>query len=404
MAVKIGNQPAQASAAPAQKAAAPRIPFPRAARMKTNLSFSLGPITLGASAVPFGPVQVPANGYLRALNLEVVVASTDNSATVAMLTTGAGPDAPFSLLQQVSVTTSSGDALIVPIDGYALAMQQKYGAFGQETPFSDPRVDPTFSTNTVGAGATAGSATFRLRIPFEIDQSTGFCSLPNLAANRSYYVQGIFNPLSALFSTVPNGTVTVTITATAEYWSVPNDTNAQGDPQETSPFGNGSFSVIQSETIPVNAGTGIYQMHNVGNVIRNITMIYRDTAGTRIATASAPGVMELVLNNDLLFYQTRNEFQRQIANTGFGAQYGAVGAAVDTAQGQDKGVWPFVQFLAPGQAAIRGDGSRNQYLPTLDATLLQIRGTSWGATGTLQVITNSIVPTNAAALYAPHIY
>lgn len=400
MAVKIGNQPAAQHGA-TQAPATPRIPFPRAARMKTNLSFSLGPVTLGASAVPFGPIQIPANGYLRALNLEFNVVSTGNAATVALAATN---DAPFSHIQQISVTTSSGDALIVPIDGYALAMVQKYGCFGQSSPYSDPRADPTFAAPTVGAGATAGSSLFRLRVPFEIDASTGFCSLPNLAANRSYYVQGLFNPLASVFSTPPGGTVTVTVTATAEYWSVPNDTNAQGDPQETAPVGNGSFSVIQSETIPVNSGTGIYQMHNVGNVIRQIIMIYRDGSGVRIADASAPGVFELVLNNDLLFYQTKNEFKREIANAGFGAGYGAVAAAQNTAQGQDAGVWPFIQFLAPGQGDIRHDGPRNQYLPTLDATLIQIRGTSWGTTGTLQVITNSIVPTSAAALYAPHIY
>jgi hypothetical protein len=396
MAVKIGGQ---AAAAPADKAATPRIPFPRAARLKTNLSFSLGPVTLGASAVPFGPIQIPANGYMRALNLEFVVSSTGNAATVALAATN---DAPFSFIQQISVTTSSGDALIVPIDGYALAMVQKYGAFGQVSPYSDPRADPTFTAPTVGATATAGSCVFRLRVPFEIDSTSGFCSLPNLAANRSYYIQGLFNALASVFTTIPNGVVTMTVTATAEYWSVPNDTNAQGDPQETAPVGNGSFSVIQSETIPVNAGTGIYQMHNVGNVIREIVMIYRDGSGVRIADASSPGVFELVLNNDLLFYQTRNEFKRQIANTGFGAAYGAVAAAQNTAQGQDAGVWPFVQFLAGGQSDIRADASRNQYLPTLDATLIQIRGTSWGTTGTVQVITNSVVPTSAAALYAPH--
>jgi hypothetical protein len=400
MAVKIGNQSAGQSAA-TQQPATPRIPFPRASRLKTNLSFSLGPITVGASAVPFGPIQIPANGYLRALNLEFNVSTTGNAATVALAATN---DAPFSHIQQISVTTSSGDALIVPIDGYAMAMVQKYGVFGQEAPFSDPRADPTFTGPSIGAGATAGSSLFRLRIPFEIDASTGFGALPNLAANRSYYVQGIFNALATVFSTPPNGTTTITVLATAEYWSVPNDTNAQGDPQETAPVGNGSFSVIQSETIPVNAGTGIYQMHNVGNVVRSLILIYRDGTNTRIADASSPGIFELVLNNDLLFYQTRNEFKRQIANNGFGAAYGAVAAAQNTAQGQDAGVWPFTQFLAPGQATARHDGPRNQYLPTLDATLLQIRGTSWGTTGTLQVITNSIVPTSAAALYQPHIY
>ena len=403
MSVKIGNQPATSHAAPASAPAVARIPFPRAARLKTNLSFSLGPVTLGAGAVPFGPIQIPANGYMRALNLEFNIVSSANAATVA-LTAGAGADQPFSFVQQISVTTSSGDALIVPVDGYALAMMVKYGAFSQDAPYSDPRSDPAFVGITVGAGATAGSCTFRLRIPFEIDQTTGFCSLPNLAANRSYYIQGMFNALSAIFSTAPTNAPTVTVTATAEYWSVPNDTNAQGDPQETAPIGNGSFHVIQSETIPVNSGTGIYQLHNVGNVVRQIVMIYRDGSGVRIADANAPAVFELVLNNDLLFYQTRNEFKREIANSGFGSIYGASGAAQNAAQGQDVGVWPFMQFLGSGQGKVKAESSRNQYLPTLDATLLQIRGTSWGTTGTLQVLTSSVVPTSAAALYAPHIY
>lgn len=403
MAVKVrpdsqGSPAATPASAPAQVA---RVPFPRASRLKTNLSFQYGPITLGASAVPFGPIQLPANGYLRAINLECVVTSTGNAATVALAATN---DAPFSFLQQISVTTSSGDALIVPIDGYALAMVTKYFPSGMETPFSDPRTDPTFSAPTTGAGATAGSATFTLRIPFELDAHTGFCSVPNLAANRSYYIQGLFNPLASVFSTPPNGVVQITITATAEYWSVPNDTNAQGDPQETAPIGNGSFSVIQSETIPITAGTGIYQLHNVGNVIQGIVLIYRDGANVRVADANAPGVFEIVLNNDLLFYQTRNQFKRQIATTGYGAAYGAVAAAQNTAQGQDAGVWPITQFQSNGQAGIRSSDPRSQYLPTLDATLLQVRGTSWGTAGTLQVLTKSIVPTSAAALYAPHIY
>ena len=402
MAIKVAEKSkAPAAPPPAQAAAVTRIPFQRAARMKSNLSFQLNPITLGATSPAFGPIQITANGYMRALWLEFAVASSGNSATVAL-----NADSPFNLIQQMSFTTSSGDSLIVPMDGYALAMVQKYGAFGAETPYSDPRTDPTFANFTTGSGATAGTGTFALRIPFEIDASSGFCSLPNMAANRSYNLQGLFNPLATIFATPPNGTVTVTVSAIAEYWSVPNDTNAQGQPQETAPPGNGSFHVLQIENIPINAGAGIYQLHNVGNVIRQIIPILRTSAaGTpRETWANTPAVLELVLNNDLLFYNTRNNFRRVLAQTGYGAAYGAVGAAVDTPQGQDNGVFPYVQFLAPGSTVIRHDGPRNQYLPTLDATLLQIRGTSWASAGTLQVVTSSVVPTDAAAIYAPHLW
>jgi len=38
---------------------------------------------------------------------------------------------------------------------------------------------------------------------------------------------------------------------------------------------------------------------------------------------------------------------------------------------------------------------RSQYLPTLDASQLQLRGTSWGpGASTLEVLTNSVQPVN----------
>lgn len=405
MAVTLNNKTKRTaperSDAPAQRMA---IPFPRASRMKKNLSFTVGPVALGAGAIPFGPIQVPANGYLRALNFDIEITANNNNAVVAF-----NNDAPYNVLQQLSVVTSSGDSLIVPVDGFALAMAIKWGAFGQETPYSDPAADPN-ALVTDGAVATGGSARFRLRIPFEIDAASGFCSLPNLAANRSYNVQGIFNSLSAIYATAPNGTgVTVTVTCTADYWSVPNDTNAQGDPQETAPVGNGSFHVLQVETIPVNAGSGIYQLHNVGNVIRQILFIYRDSNGERVVTESMPPVTEIILNNDQLFYFTRAEWQRDMAANGFplppsaGASdnFGGLGSNLGS---NDNGVWPLTQFLAPGETVTRHDGPRNQYLPTLDATLLQVRGVPWGEAGTLQVLTSSIVPKSAQAMYAPHLW
>lgn len=391
MAVKVNTpQPQQAAQ---QKR--PTIPFPRASRMKSNLSFVEGPITLGATSVPFGPIQIPANGYMRALTLQFDITSTGNTADVAL-----SSDAPWNFLQQISVTTSSGDSLIVPIDGYALYNVIRVGAFGQNVITCDPQEDPNYNPGNTGTGSTGGSASFALRIPFEIDETTGFGSLPNLAANRSYFIQGIVNALSTVFTTPPDGTVTMTITAIADYWSVPNATNAQGDPQEVAPYGNGSFHVVQQQTIPVAAGSGIYQLNNVGNVIRQIICIYRDNSGVRQSwfSSAMPDVTELILNNDVMLYLTRKEFQRQMV-------YSTVSFVSSVqANGLEDGVMIFSGMSGNGQNIVDGHNSRNQLLPTLDATLLQIRGTNWSTAGTLQVITSSIVPTSAAALYAPHVY
>lgn len=399
MSVQVGNKPAAAGPGnSAAKAPAIVIPFQRASRMKENLSFQTV-TTVGATVVPFGPIQVPANGYMRFIELDVVFSVTGNAATVA----GVTADAPWNIIGQISLTTSSGDSLMVPVGGFALFCINKFGTFSGTAPFCDPRADSSFTAPTVGAGATAGSFNFNLKLPMEIDQSSGYGSLPNLAANRSYFVQGQFNPLTSLFTTPPNGTTTVTITAVANFWAVPNATNANGDAQQQEPVGNGSFSVWQLETIPVTASTSLYTLHNVGNVIRQIIMIYRDVSGVRTATANSPALFELVLNNDELFYRPKTEFIRKVTSqTGYGANYGASSAALGTAQGQEQAVWPWLDFLAQGEAIIECNNPRDQYLPTLDATLLQVRGTAWGVAGTLEVYTNSVVPISANSLYAPH--
>jgi hypothetical protein len=338
---------------------------------------------------------------MRSLVLDVNLAVTGNAATV----TAPLADAPFNILQQVSFTTSSGDSLLVSVDGFALAMMNKFGAFSVAPPYCDPRADQGYTPPVAGSASTSGSFNFRVRIPMEIDPTQGYCSLPNMAANRTYYIQGLINPLTALFATPPTAaTATLTITATAEYWSVPNPSNATGDAQQQEPVGNGSFSLWQLETIPVNAGSGIYQLHNVGGVIRQILFIYRDNTGARTTAANWPALAEILLNNDLLLYNRQADYVRRVtAQTGYGAQYGAVAAAVGTPQGQELGVWPLLDFMAPGDALIDPSNPRDQYLPTLDSTLLQIRGTSWGAAGgTLQVYTNSINSVSADALYAPH--
>ena len=397
--VKVGAGTRQSDSGQAQKPATAVIPFPRASRLKSQQSFTFGPQTLGVAGVPFGPIQIPANGYLRSLTLDCTITSTGNSATVTLA--GAGADAPFNLFSQVAVTTSSGDNLITPVSGYALAMMQKYGAFGDNPPYDDPRTDPGFSNLSTGAGATAGSGRFRVRIPFEIDASSGFCSVPNLAANRAYYITGVLNALSNMFGVAPNGAVTATITATADYWAVPNSTNAAGDPQSVEPVGTGAFSIWQYESAVVNAGVNLVQSHNVGNVLREIILIFR-AANVR-NSSNFPSQVEVLLNNDLLFFLPVTEWTRELATaTGYGCPVGATIPALDAPQGLDTGVYVLSQFLAPGASRVANTNPRDQYLPTLDATLLQFRCTSFGAGGTLEIYTNSIVTDDAKALYAPH--
>ena len=136
--------------------------------------------------------------------------------------------------------------------------------------------------------------------------------------------------------------------------------------------------------------------NNVGNVIRAIIFTLRNAAGARIDTAGWPQVSEIYLDNDPMFYWTQNEWEYMMATT-----FGFNAAAKDVALGLDTGVYvlPFYAL----NSGVAGDpmATRAQYLPTLDASLLQIRGTSFGANAsTLEILTNSVIPTSAGQLYA----
>lgn len=384
------SKPGTPSAGPAPAVA--QIPFTRAARMKSNVAAVTATQTIGAAAVPLAPIQIAAAGYLRGLECIVNITSAANAATVT--TTPA--DQPWAVINQMSLVNSAGDNIISPVSGYQWYLMNKYGANRVTPPFNDPRRDPQFSALTTGAGATAGSGTFRLWIPVEVDPAQAFCAIPNLAANKAYNLNFLIAPTTAIYGVAPT-TPQISITVIQHFWSQPSGVNGAGVAQQVAPPSVGSVALWQIETAPVTPGDRLVQSHNVGNVVREIIFVLRTAAGAR-TSADWPALSQIVLNNDLLFYLPTLEWQAGMAEA-FGYNTGAV----DVAGGLDTGVFVLYQFIAVegGQAA--PSGQRDQYLPTLDATLLQWRGTNIGASGnTLEILTNSIKPSSGSALYEPH--
>jgi hypothetical protein len=81
--------------------------------------------------------------------------------------------------------------------------------------------------------------------------------------------------------------------------------------------------------------------------------------------------------------------------------FGLTAGAKDVAQGLDTGVYvlPF-HALASTLAGLTAN-SRSQLLPTANTSQLQFRGTSFGANASsLEIYTNSVIPTDPATLYA----
>lgn len=384
---------ATSTATPAKKVQSV-IPFTRASRKKSRLVLQTAAITLntGIQAVP--ALQIPAGGFLKRLKLTVVGTTSGNSATVAF-----NADAPFNLLQQISLLSPNGDTLINVIDGFTLYAINKYGGIG--TGKFDPLANPGYSA-VAGAGGTGGSFGFEVHIPVETDSRDAFTALQNMAANQSYLLQFSLNNLAAIYSTAPTTAPSVVITVVMEFWAAPAPTNANGDMQASFPVGNGSVSLLQVQTPAIVPGAQQnIQLVNVGNVIRFVLLILRNASGVRDET-DWPNIANWYLNNDPLYYKTKPQWRNEMAQ-----QYGYFGGVQTspTINALDAGVFVLTDFMndgGTGDWVIQGGSNRDLFLVTESSTAFNFEAVTWGASAsTLFVVTHAIRPISAQALYAP---
>lgn len=381
-----GTQPAAA--------ALPPIPYTRAARKKSRLGGPVISSTLTANVQALAGINVQPGGWARRIRLTVTGVTTGNAAAVAF-----NNDGPFNVLQQISMLTPNGDALISVIDGFTLAMINKYGAHG--TGRYDPVADPTYSAVT-GAGANGGSFKFTLNIPAEIDGRDAFCAIQNMAANQSYLLQLSLNAIAGLYTTAPTTPPVVTIVPVLEYWSSPAPVNADGNPQSVAPVSAGSYSILQTQQPPIVPGSQQnIQFINVGNTIRYELFILRTAAGVR-TEVDWPNATNFYVNTDPWFYKTKDQWRSQMAQ-----EYDFTGglAAVPTLNTLDNGVYILTDFMndgASGSGNVDGSSNRNMYLNTLSNTGFNVEAVNWGATAaSLLVVTNAIRVPSPQALYTP---
>lgn len=376
------------------------IPFCRASRRKSIQAFVYTTNISAGSTTNLPPVELPAAGFLRDITMYVQINSSGNAATVAVPAVG---DSPWNVINSMQITNAAGDTIYVPINGYQLYLINKY--FGiYQPPFCDPRNDPSYVALTTGAGATAGTGAFVLRIPFEVNPRDAFCALPNLAANKAYQIVMNLASIAQIWSggTAPNGTVSVTITMVMNYWSQPNAASGDGIPNQTAPGGVGSVSLFRLQTVPnIGGGNKVQQLFNVGNVIRCGSLtLYDNASPNKRDDADWPPIVYFRINNDQLFYKPQWTWLSDMRRAyGFGATAGTK----DTANNLDTGVYVISEFMEQ-HGSIEVDSPRDQYLVTLDSTLWQYEGNLFGANANnMYVLTNEIKPVDAAALYSLNI-
>lgn len=396
------SAPQKSSGAPV-----PSVPFPVSSLKRTRQGFDTGNLTPGQNV---SALEIPAaGGFLRFIEMVVTGITAGNSAAVTY-----NADGPWNILQFIEFLPPSGDPPIVPHSGYQLMLWNKYGFFSQSPPYCDPRRDVQYFATT-STGATGGSFSFTLRLPFEIDPESGYCSITNSAANKSYLLNLIINTTAAVYGVAPTVAPTIRVVGWMYFWDEPSQSTRQGTAQETGPLDLGSYSQLRLDTPPLTPGDKYLKVNNGGPVLRALLLVLRTSAGARVTTlADMPQLWDLVFNNRDRFIVSDNQLLSDMAEA-YGYQQGTGGTSPNTfgiptqggygllpqwdvSNGLDQAVRTFPYMNDFG--GINPTNPRSQYQVTGDATLLQIRGTSFGASvATAEILTNLIRPRTSAGLY-----
>lgn len=340
-------------------------------------------MTAGVATLP--DIQVPAYGFLRSIILVVTATGGAGSTVFAA-------DGPWNVLQNIILQEPNGAQICNFPSGYDLFLANKFGGY-QST--NDPRSSVNFTPGTLG------NFSFSIRIPVEIDCRDGLGSLPNQNSGALFRVKlnlgsgTAGTSATSVFSTAPTTLPTVRVRAYAEEWDQP-EASTNGVPNQTVPPALNTTQYWSRQDFVLNAGQSNIRLTRMGNYLRNLIFVLRDTSGVRSNTmdSSFPDPATIYYDTRPLDTVSRAMWLDRLQNRyGYGGYVpgntNAAGTAigVDSGGGRENSVWPF-DFCHEFDGGV-GFENRDLWLPTYSSTRFELGGT-WGVAGTLSVLTNDV--------------
>jgi hypothetical protein len=343
----------------------PSVPFVRGSREFVEGPFTDQTITPTAAAQAVNPIDVPARGWATSLVLQVDM-------TLGVLGVGAlHEDYPFNIFDQLSLTRPNGNPYYGPMQGFSSLVTNLSGGYEFT---EDPRLAPDF----VGSI----NAHFHLRIPIEITHHDAYGALIDQDAAAAYKLSWTVPASTALFTTAPTTIPAVRFRAHLEGWEQPPGADLNGRPIEQAPPGTPTAQFWSEQTFNIVAGLNTIRLTDVGNLLRVVGFIFRDDSTPRVRNST-----ELPQDSIRLTYDARDLENR-------------------TFLGWRKSMFERYSINFPTGVLIydkihdgeghAGNEARNQYLPTSDATRIEIIGVWTGTGGVLTVLTNDVAPAGIA--------
>lgn len=307
-------------------------------------------VTPGASTTLLGPAPLPAQGYMRMIEVFVKTVhetEEEGGATVAK------EDFPTNLLQLVRLQDTNGNQLD-DLPGFALGQDNIFGGYAGR---SDFRNDFDFSK-------TAKKPTFQLYITRELAPN-GFGALANMSASQAFKLTLRIASESEIFKEKAKAaSLKVGIETFLHFWQLPEEHDMLGRQQATAPPFHGTTQYRW-----YSPGNSVVQNFNLsitqtGNEIRNIILVGRNESSVR-KNAMWPEPLQLRWDTELLIILSQPAL-RKIASELVVSYAGATETPVE-------GVLPLPFNFGEGRFV--GGASPSSWLPTVTSTRLQITGT-----------------------------
>lgn len=344
-----GNQPGQVK------------PFAQASKNGTRLVGSFAP-AVSTTPAAIGPVALTASGgYIKRWILENIL--TGGGGTTAGVLQA---DAPWNLDALVTLTEPNNNP-VLNLTGYNLYLADIYGGYAMG---ENPANDPDYST-------TLGNINTWPYIPIELDP-TGLGALSDLSSASGYQLYILPNPTGTVYSTIPSPLPTRALNVYADFWTLPDRVDGEGNPQAIVPPRAGTIQMwnqILNIVLSAGGGNQEYQLNRMGNRLRTILMVTRSN-GARV-DAVYPNPMRLEWD-DIILHNVSPQIVRKRMYEKTLSQ-----AARPT------GV--FALFFNEGITRFVGGNGASSWLPTVVDTRFALSGQFASATSpTLDWVVNDV--------------
>lgn len=277
-------------------------------------------------------------------------------------------DNPGITFQNLDLQNVDGGEIIYPMNGYSHLQSQRY--------FRPWNLDPTLAYSY----SRSANPSLDLFIEPEIRLTAGVLS--NTDARSLYKYNWTLNTATSITSgTAP----AITVTTYMDAWGQPDPQDLEGVPNQALPPGLALQTKRRHQAGVTLNGSGtdnIFQLVNMGNALRGIIAVVRDSNGVRQDGLTDP--IRWTQDNRNLGVFSPDQLFQWMDEQYSGYQLG----------GRPQGVYVFPRFYNPGEYTGQG------WLYTNNATALKFEtATASGlasGTGTVEFITDEVYPVQAS--------